>query len=64
MTENRPRHLKDETAIMPAIPSQPKHARPDTSELRAQRPPVPPPPPRASHKARKAPWWKRMWGVQ
>lgn len=44
MTENNnhePRHLNDITAMMPAVPVQPKHARPETGELRRPLPPLP-----------------------
>jgi hypothetical protein len=36
-----PRHLNDETAMFPAVPSTPRHAARDTGEVPAQRPPVP-----------------------
>lgn len=38
---NRPRHLDDTTAMFPAVPSPPKHARPDTGEIRRPLPPLP-----------------------
>lgn len=69
---NGPRHLHDMTSEMPALGG--RHFRPDTSELRAQRPrpPYPPMPTRQPHERhhgepvvrptarqeRKRPWWK------
>lgn len=70
--QNTGRHFIDETKEIPAV--NPRHARPDTSELRAQRPrpPMPQMPSReevqqpsrttrAEDRKDKRPPWYRRW---
>lgn len=58
--EEGPRHLDPQTAAMPAIVNPPRHARPDTGELRR----LPPVPPRAPwHPAAEVPADKSLTSV-